>query len=184
MKKSLSFIIILISLISCGNPIANYDNKKDNKLEIITEGIQTVNCGLKSSHVDVNDNNKLKDLWKEITSNKEVYSNSSLNSTSIIGRFDVNGDYYEDIWEAGRKPRSVFKKCYVYKFENKAYLSAVYWDNKTGVGMRIRYRLIIINDKGEEHAWYGGGEDINILPDKNTDWVKYDFLFGYLKINI
>ena len=60
----------------------------------------------------------------------------------------------------------------------------MYWDNKTGVGMRIRYRLIIINDKGEEHAWYGGGEDINILPDKNTDWVKYDFLFGYLKVNI
>lgn len=182
MKKSLSFIIILISLISCGNPISNYDNKKDNKLEIITEGTQTVNCGLKSSHVDVNDNNTLTNLWKEITSNKEVSSSSSL--TSIIGRFDVKGDYYEDIWEAGRKPRSVFKKCYVYKFENKAYLSAVYWDNKTGIGMRIRYRLIIINDKGEEYAWYGGGEDINILPDKNTDWVKYDFLFGYLKVNI
>lgn len=184
MKKSLSFIIILISLISCGNPISNYDNKKDNKLEIITEGMQTVNYGLKSYRVDVNDTNKLIDLWKEITSNKEVYSSSSLTSTYIIGRFDVNGDYYEDIWEAGRKPRSVFKKCYVYKFENKVYLSAVYLNNKTGVGMRIRYRLIIINDKGEEHAWYGGGEDINILPDKNTDWVKYDFLFGYLKVNI
>lgn len=111
MKKSLSFIIILISLISCGNPIANYDNKKDNKLEIITEGIQTVNCGLKSSHVDVNDNNKLIDLWKEITSNKEVYSSSSLNSTSIIGRFDANSDYIEN----GRT-RTKFKKCYVYKF--------------------------------------------------------------------
>lgn len=182
MKKSLSFIIILISLISCGNPIANYDNKKDNKLEIITEGTQIVNYGLKSSRVDVNDNYTLKNLWKEIISNKEVYSSSSL--TSIIGRFDVKGDYYEDIWEAGRNPRSVLKKCYVYKFENKAYLSAVYWDNKTGIGMRIRYRLIIINDKGEEHAWYGGGGDINILPDKNTDWVKYDFLFGYLKVNI
>lgn len=156
MKKSLSFIIILISLISCGNPIANYDNKKDNKLEIITEGIQTVNCGLKSSHVDVNDNDTLTNLWKEITSNKEVYSSSSLNSTSIRGRFDVNGYYYENEWEEGKKPRSVLKKCYVYKFENKAYLSAVYWDNKTGIGMRIRYRLIIINDKGEEHAWYGG----------------------------
>lgn len=184
MEKLLSFIIILISLISCGNPIANYDNKKDNKLEIITEGIQTVNCGLKSSRVNVNDNDTLTNLWKEITSNKEVSSSSSLNSTSIIGRFDINGNYYENRWEEGRKPRSVFKKCYVYKFENKAYLSAVYWDNKTGIGMRIRYRLIIINDKGEEHAWYGGGGDINILPDKNTDWVKYDFLFGYLKVNI
>ena len=179
MKKSLSFIIILISLISCGNPISNYDNKKDNKLEIITEGIRLVNYGLKSSHVDVNDTNKLIDLWKEITSNKEVYSSSSLTPTSISGRFDANSDYIEN----GRT-RTIFKKCYVYKFENKAYLSAVYWDNKTGIGMRIRYRLIIINDKGEEHAWYGGGEDINILPDKNTDWVKYDFLFGYLKVNI
>lgn len=99
MKKSLSFIIILICLISCGNPIANYDNKKDNKLEIITEGIQTVNCGLKSSLVDVNDNNTLTNLWKEITSNKEVYSSSSLTSTYIIGRFDVNGYYYENEWE-------------------------------------------------------------------------------------
>lgn len=103
MKKSLSFIIILISLISCGNPIANYDNKKDNKLEIITEGTQIVNYGLKSSHVDVNDNNKLTDLWKEITSNKEVYSSSSL--TSIIGRFDANSDYIEN----GRT-RTKFKK--------------------------------------------------------------------------
>ena len=179
MKKSLSFIIILISLISCGNPIANYDNKKDNKLEIITEGIQTVNCGLKSSRVDVNDNNKLEDLWKEITSNKEVYSSSSL--TSIIERFDVNGYYYENEWEEGKKPRSVLKKCYVYKFENKAYLSAVYWDNKTGVGMRIRYRLIIINDKGEEHAWYGGGRDRNNIPNENTEWTYYWFRFGWFK---
>lgn len=111
MKKSLSFIIILISLISCGNPIANYDNKKDNKLEIITEGIRLVNYGLKSSHVDVNDNNKLTDLWKEITSNKEVYSSSSLTPTSISGRFDVNGNYYENKWEDGRKPRSVLKNA-------------------------------------------------------------------------
>ena len=81
MKKSLSFIIILISLISCGNPIANYDNKKDNKLEIITEGIQTVNCGLKSSRVDVNDNNKLEDLWKEITSNKFFFVFNFYNRT-------------------------------------------------------------------------------------------------------
>ena len=108
MKKSLSFIIILISLISCGNPIANYDNKKDNKLEIITEGIRLVNYGLKSSHVDVNDNNKLTDLWKEITSNKEVYSSSSL--TSIIGRFDVNGYYYENEWEEGRLLPICFSK--------------------------------------------------------------------------
>ena len=176
MKKSLSFIIILISLISCGNPISNYDNKKDNKLEIITEGIRLVNYGLKSYRVDVNDNNKLTDLWKEITSNKEVYSSSSLNSTSIIGRFDANSDYIEN----GRT-RTKFKKCYVYKFENKAYLSAVYWDNKTGIGMRIRYRLIIINDKGEEHAWYGGGRDRNNIPNENTAWTYYTFRFGYLK---
>ena len=176
MKKSLSFIIILISLISCGNPISNYDNKKDNKLEIITEGIQTVNYGLKSSHVDVNDNNTLTNLWKEITSNKEVYSSSSLTPTYIIGRFDANSDYIEN----GRT-RTKFKKCYVYKFENKAYLSAVYWDNKTGVGMRIRYRLIIINDKGEEHAWYGGGRDRNNIPNENTAWTYYTFRFGYLK---
>lgn len=179
MKKLLSFIIVICVLISCSNKSTEPDNndKKNNQLKIITEGTQTVNYGLKSSSLNVTDSAALETLWRGMTSNKNVYSNSSL--TSISGKFDANSDYIEN----GRT-RTKFKKCYVYKFENKAYLSAVYWDNKTGVGMRIRYRLIIINDKGEEHAWYGGGEDINILPDKNTDWVKYDFLFGYLKVNI
>ena len=179
MKRLFSLIIILAFLISCGNSLTDFNNKKDNQLKIITEGTKLVNYGLKSSFVNITNNSELESLWKGMTTNKNIYSSSS--STFPSGRFDANADYYEDKWEAGKKARAVFKKCYVYMFENKAYLSAVYWDNKTGVGMRIRYRLLIINDKGEEHAWYGGGGDINILPNENTEWVKYDFLFGYLK---
>ena len=176
MKKLLSFIIVICVLISCSNQSTEPDNndKKNNQLKIITEGTQIVNYGLKSSSVNVTDSAALETLWKGMTSNKEVYSNSSL--TSISGKFDANSDYIEN-----GSTRTIFKKCYVYMFEDKAYLSAVYLDNKTSSGMSMRFRLIIINDKGEEHAWYGGGEDINILPDENTDWVKYNFLFGYLK---
>lgn len=176
MKKLFSFIIVICVLISCSNQSTEPDNnnKKNNQLKIITEGTQTVNYGLKSSSVDVTNSAELEALWRGMTSNKNVYSNSSL--TSIRGNFDANSDYIEN-----GSTRTIFKKCYVYMFEDKAYLSAVYWDNKTGLGQSMRFRLIIINDKGEEHAWYGGGEDINILPDENTDWVKYNFLFGYLK---
>lgn len=47
--------------------------------------------------------------------------------------------------------------------------------------MDIRYRLIIIDEKGIEQAWYGGGIDENVLPNENTTWTKYGFVFGYLK---
>ncbi len=176
MKKLFSFIIVICVLISCSNQSTEPDNndKKNNQLKIITEGTQIVNYGLKSSSVNVTDSAALETLWRGMTSNKNVYSYSS--PTSISGKFDANSDYIEN-----GITRTIFKKCYVYMFEDKAYLSAVYLDNKTSSGMSIRFRLIIINDKGEEHAWYGGGEDINILPDENTDWVKYNFLFGYLK---
>lgn len=176
MKKLLSFIIVICVLISCSNQSTEPDNnnKKNNQLKIITEGTQIINYGSKSSSVNVTNSAALEALWKGMTSNKNVYSNSS--PTSISGKFDANSDYIEN-----GSTRTIFKKCYVYMFEDKAYLSAVYWDNKTGLGQSMRFRLIIINDKGEEHAWYGGGEDINILPDENTDWVKYNSLFGYLK---
>ena len=49
MKKLLSFIIVICVLISCSNQSTEPDNndKKNNQLEIITEGTQTVNYGLK-----------------------------------------------------------------------------------------------------------------------------------------
>lgn len=49
--------------------------------------------------------------------------------------------------------------------------------------MLIRYRLIIIDEEGVEQAWYGGGSDENVIPDEKTsDWVKYWWPFGYIKL--
>ena len=49
--------------------------------------------------------------------------------------------------------------------------------------MLIRYRLIIVDEDGAEQAWYGGGSSESAIPDENTtDWVKYWFVFGYIKL--
>lgn len=122
---------------------------------------------------------KIEELWKNMVKNKIIYTTSSY--TTITGEFREDASYYEDKWENGTTARTVFKRCIVCKYNGKNYIAGVYWDNKTGVGMLIRYRLIIIDEEGIEQAWYGGGSDENAIPDEKTnDWVKYWWPFGYI----
>lgn len=124
---------------------------------------------------------KIEELWKNMVKNKIIYATSSYNT--ITGEFREDANYYEEKWENGTSARTVFQRCMVCKYNGKNYIAGVYWDNKTGVGMLIRYRLIIIDEQGIEQAWYGGGSDANAIPDEKTsDWVKYWWPFGYLKL--
>ena len=124
---------------------------------------------------------KIEELWKNMVANKIIYETSSY--TTITGQFKEDASYYETKWENGTSARTVFKRCMLCKYNGKNYIAGIYWDNKTGVGMRIRYRLIIIDEEGVEQAWYGGGSDENVIPDENTsDWVKYWWPFGYIKL--
>ncbi|WP_242004950.1 hypothetical protein [Brachyspira pilosicoli] len=143
--------------------------------------IKTVSYGNKSYTGEITQA-KIEQLYKESVANKTVYSTSAY--TTVTGEFKADANYYETKWQNGASARTVFKRCIIYKWNGKDYIAGIYWDNKTGVGMQIRYRLIIIDEKGTEHAWYGGGSDAGVIPDENTsDWVKYNFVFGYLKLN-
>ena len=125
---------------------------------------------------------QIEKLWKEISANKTVYSTSSYET--ITGELKEDSSYYENSWNNGQTPRTVFKRCIVCRYNGKNYIAGIYWDNKTGIGMQIRYRLIILDENGAEQAWYGGGSDENSIPDEKTnDWVKYWFVFGYIKLN-
>ena len=178
MNNRLFLLIIILSLlISCGkqaNQSTNPDN--NNELKIITEGEQTVNYGLKSSLVDVSDKAKLSELWKAMVGSQTVYSSPDYSKED--GRFDADANYYDN---ENAEIRTKFINCAVYIYNEKIYLAGIYWDNKTGTGMEQRYRLIIVDEKGVEQAWYGGGGDENVLPNENTTWTKYAFVFGYLK---
>ena len=178
MKRLFSLIIILTLLISCGKQ-ANQSTSPDNnnELKIITEGQQTVNYGSKSSLADVSDKAKLNELWKTMVGSQTVYYSADYSTES--GKFDAEANYY-DITNA-QHIRTKFINCAVYSYNKKIYLAGVYWDNNTGTGMEIRYRLIIVDEKGIEQAWYGGGGDENVLPNENTTWTKYNSTFGYLK---
>ena len=178
MKRLFSLIIILTLLISCGKQ-ANQSTSPDNnnELKIITEGQQTVNYGSKSSLADVSDKAKLNELWKTMVGSQTVYYSADYSTES--GKFDAEANYY-DITNA-QHIRTKFINCAVYSYNEKIYLAGVYWDNNTGTGMEIRYRLIIVDEKGAEQAWYGGVGDENVLPNENTTWTKYNSTFGYLK---
>lgn len=180
MNRFFSLIVILSLLISCGkqaNQSTNPENPDNNKeLKMITEGQQTVNYGSKSSLVDVSNIEELNRLWKEMTANKTVFLYSDFSKEN--GKFDAEANYYTN---RGAEIRTKFINSAVYSYNEKIYLAAIYWDNQTGTGMDIRYRLIIIDEKGIEQAWYGGGIDENVLPNENTTWTKYGSVFGYLK---
>ena len=188
----ITIISILILSISCGNSITdstNGGNGENNGGSISGGGgtnsggnttvKTTVQYGSQSAMIDTSNYEEVKKLWLEVFANKDIYSSEQLNTKT--GWTDVNGNYFENSWESGKSARTEHRTNVVITFNNKNYIAGIYWDNKTGIGMQIRYRLIVIDDAGVEHAWYGGGSDANIIPNENTTWTYYTFRFGYLK---
>ncbi|MEI0797049.1 hypothetical protein R4Q14_01805 [Brachyspira intermedia] len=190
LKVVITIFTILVMSISCGPKSATdprqeaVDEKTDEEsvsgVEIANGFNGTVYYGNQSYTGDITQQ-KIEELWKNMVKNKTVYATSTY--TTITGYFKEDASYYEDKWENGTSARTVFKRCMVCKYNGKNYIAGVYWDNKTGVGMLIRYRLIIIDEQGIEQAWYGGGSDANAIPDEKTnDWVKYWWPFGYIQL--
>ena len=170
--------LLLIFLLSCGNPSVN-PTKEETNIQIIpiTSGNHTIYFGNKSKEIDVANKAELETLYTNMVSKKEVYDDSNY----IIGRFDEYGNYYDK--EDFSSIRTKIKGYAVYYFNYKPYLASIYYDTKTGLGMQMCYRLIIIDEKGRQNAFYGGGNDENKIPNENTFWTKYSFPFGYIKIN-
>lgn len=180
MRKYLIIIFLLVT--SCSNnstsPDNNNNNNNSSSVKAVTSGIYTIQYGSKTDEVDVQDKENLKTLYIGLAAGKTIYKSNDY--TDISGHIDAEGNYYD---VGNDSIRTKFIECAVYEYNNKKYLAVIYWDNKTGVGMQERYRLIITDENGAEEAWYGGGGDENVIPDENTSWVKYSFVFGYLKLN-
>ncbi|WP_302279869.1 hypothetical protein [Brachyspira pilosicoli] len=182
MRKYYIFTIIFLLVTSCSNnstsPDNNNNNNNSSSVKAVTSGIYTIQYGSKTDEVNVQDKEKLKTLYLGMAADKTIYKSNDYSAVS--GHIDAEGNYY-DI--GNNAIRTKFIECAVYEYNNKKYLAVIYWDNKTGIGMQERYRLIITDENGAEEAWYGGGGDENVIPDENTSWVKYNFVFGYLKLN-
>lgn len=180
-KKSYLLIIIfsiIFSLtISCSNQLTNPNNINTSSVKAVTSGIHIIQYGSKTSEVNAAYKDELKKLWLGLVAGKTVYKAN--NYTAVSGKFDDKGNYY-DITDQSNI-RTEFIESAVYEYNNKKYLAGIYWDNKIGIGMLERYRLIITDENGEEQAWYGGGNDKDVKPNENTHWTKYNFVFGYLK---
>lgn len=178
-KKSYLLIIIFALIISCSNPSTNPDNNNNqntsSSIKAVTSGVHTIQYGSQTSEIDVTDEAKLKDLWLGLVGEENVYTANDYKV--IAGNFDNNANYYDSADKTSI--RTEFIECGVYEYNSKKYLAAVYWDNKNT--MPSAYRLIIIDETGTEQAWYGGGSDESVIPDANTQWTKYNFVFGYLK---
>ena len=181
MRKYLIIIFLLVT--SCSNNPTSPDNNNNNNnnsssVKAVTSGVYTIQYGSKTDEVNVQDKASLKTLYIGLAAGKTIYKSNDY--TDISGHIDAEGNYC-DI--GNNAIRTKFVECAVYEYNNKKYLAVIYWDNKTGIGMQERYRLIITDENGAEEAWYGGGGDENVIPDENTSWVKYNFVFGYLKLN-
>ena len=176
MRKYLIIIFLLVT--SCSNNSTSPDNNNNSSsVKAVTSGVYTIQYGSKTAEVNVQDKAKLKTLYIGLAAGKTIYKSN--NYTDISGHIDAGGNYYD---VGNDSIRTKFIECAVYEYNNKKYLAVIYWDNKTGVGMQERYRLIITDENGAEEAWYGGGGDENVIPDENTSWVKYWWPFGYIKL--
>lgn len=177
-KKSYLLIIIFSLIISCSNPSTNPDNNNQNTLssvKAVTSGVHSIQYGSKTSEIDVVDKTNLQNLWFNLVNRQTVYKANDYKV--IAGNFDNNANYYDSADETSI--RTEFIECGVYEYNNKKYLAGIYWDKKNT--MPSAYRLIIIDETGTEQAWYGGGSDESVIPDANTQWTKYNFVFGYLQ---
>lgn len=176
MRKYLIIIFLLVT--SCSNNSTSPDNNNNSSsVKAVTSGVYTIQYGSKTAEVNVQDKANLKTLYIGMAAGKTIYKSNDY--TDISGHIDAGGNYYD---EGNNAIRTKFIECAVYEYNNKKYLAVIYWDNKTGIGMQERYRLIITDENGAEEAWYGGGGDENVIPDENTSWVKYWWPFGYIKL--
>lgn len=178
--KKLYLLILIFSVFACSNPLMNPSGNNQNisSVRAVTFGKHNCLYGNKKEELNAADKDILKSKWTNFISLKDVYEYK--NCYRKIGFFDKDGNYFDD---NTINPRTIITDLGVYEYNNKKYLAGIYWDNKAGTGMYARYRLIIIDEEGRELAFYGGGSDNKVKPDQNTQWIKYDFIFGYLKLN-
>ena len=180
-KFFITLTTILILFISCGNPMTDAtDVKNDDNIDINTNNTNSVVLyyANKSTNVVLSNvtDEELKNLWLDIFANKKIYVDKEMTKQADGGRTDENSSYYEDKTYENKSPRSSFIKAGITKFKGEHYLCGVYWDNFFGgSGGFSSWRKIVITPDFAEHAYYGPATKKERIPDTTEDrlWFYY-----------
>ncbi len=185
-KFFITLITILILSISCGNPMTDAtDVKNDDNVDIDTNNTNTVVLyyANKSTNVVIANitDEELKNLWLDIFANKKIYGDKKMTKQADGARTDENANYYENKTDSGKSARTSFIKAGITKFRGKLYLCAYYWDNFFAYGGHSNWRKIIVSSDLEEIAYWGPvTEKENVPTDFNSGWTRYPGIWGYV----
>lgn len=163
--KNLILLLILVLIISCGNPMNPPKNDNEKGKVIITEADKTYEVRMGSNVTNIKPS-EMTNAWKDYIGGKKV-------SHWMYNRYfeKGTGNYREDDFSKD-KPRA---KCYgasIRSNNDTLYLMGVYYNYDTK-GMPNNWMLIYIQSDGQERGYYGGGKDENKKPDSSTVWTHY-----------
>ncbi|MEI0532225.1 hypothetical protein R4I97_11765 [Brachyspira pilosicoli] len=180
-KILLTLLMSLALAVSCASPTDPTD--QNNQQIVISPGVGSRGYRFVADeailNLDWTNQNKadyFKTNWMNTFTNQTIYKEAAL--TTITGYTDAEANYYDKA-NYPDTVRTRFKFVTNVTDNGKEYIGAVYYDEGSYFGNL--WRLIYITENGEEQAFWGNGNnDPNTVP---TSWSKYNFFFGYIKIN-
>lgn len=168
--KNLILLLILVLIISCGNPMNPPKNDNEKGKVIITEANETYKVRMGSIEKEIKPS-EMTNAWKNYIGGKKL-------STGNNWRFEKNGDYWEDSYSKTTQRATLVGAAIKEATDGETYLMGMYYNHKmvftTG---GAQFMLIYITSDGTEKGYYGGGKDEKKLPDNSTEWHPYDSFF-------
>lgn len=168
--KNLILLLILVLIISCGNPMNPPKNDNEKGKVIITEADKTYKVRMGSIVTNIKPSDTT-NAWKNYIGGKKL-------STGNNWRFEKNGDYWEDSYSKTTQRATLVGAAIKEATDRETYLMGMYYNHKmvftTG---GAQFMLIYITSDGTEKGYYGGGREPQPLPDYSTEWHPYDSFF-------
>lgn len=183
----ISIIISISFMVSCSKATdPSYESAYKGVVNTTTNtNVMTVWCGPKSQTIAVTEE-ALTKIWRDAFSEKTIYSSSAM--TSITGRTDAVGNYYDNANQT--RIRTSFRGVGLTTYLGRVTVCGIYYDEVNAFGNR--WRKIIITPNYVEQAAYGSGSYTPTNTDGSlqsptsdfffdTGWVWYAFIFGVME---
>ena len=168
--KNLILLLILVLIISCGNPMNPPKNDNEKGKVIITEANETYKVRMGSIEKEIKPS-EMTNAWKNYIGGKKL-------STGNNWRFEKNGDYWEDSYSKTTQRATLVGAAIKEATDGETYLMGMYYNHKMVFATGgAQFMLIYITSDGTEKGYYGGGREPQPLPDYSTEWHPYDSFF-------
>ena len=168
--KNLILLLILVLIISCGNPMNPPKNNNEKGKVIITEANETYTVRMGSIVTNIKSSD-MTNTWKNYIGGKKL-------STGNNWRFEKNGDYWEDSYSKTTQRATLVGAAIKEATDGETYLMGMYYNHKmVFITGGAQFMLIYITSDGTEKGYYGGGREPQPLPDYSTEWHPYDSFF-------